>query len=376
MSAIDTAGGSTDPGEFINYESVSRPLPLLLRMFEGLNTGDFEIKRTSDGITYNNAGSNITNCNTTTAPYCNDDSDPLYARIAGSLANNGCMVFIGPRGKTYADVDYWEVCFRRAYNNGTVITGGTVNSVYLMVYVSCNGGWNNIASALTMPSPRVTDDPILRLDTNTFGIEGVAALNGFVTLSETTAPGAGFTMHNKGGDALYFSFRIDWVQHDTLDRFSADPSKRDLYHPIISVERGENTTCNCDSLVDATLIDTIGATQPIGACSRFGDGKTTMLTSSPWGLIGFLPTSGRTIATRLGKNTVSGNEPLNPFMYSRSGGLGSSRGSGQKGIGTHFWAAGEKHVFGDTPYVTSPGDRPYYCAGDLVFRNAGKKIYR
>jgi len=376
MTTIDTATGSVDPGPFVNYESKNYVLPLLLRMFQGLNTGDFEIKRTSDGITYTNAGNNITNCLSTTGDYANDDSDPAYARIAGSLANTGAVVFIGPRGKTYADVDYWELCFRRANTASGLGLTGIMGAIPLTVSVSCNGGWNNISSALAMPTPRTAGDPVTRID-GTFGIDELMALNGFVTSGETTAPGAGFTIHIKGGEQVLFSLRIDWVQHDTLDRLSSDVAKRDLYHPTVTVEGwAANQPCVAEYMAQATLTDLPLANGGIGACTRFGNGLTTTCVAVPWALVGFVPASGNTAGSRIGKNTISGNEPLNPHCYIRPGGVGSARGAGQKGVGSHFWFAGEAHTFGDTPYITSPGDRPYFCARDVVFRNAGQKIYR
>lgn len=378
MTILDTAGGSVDPGPLVNYESRNKVLPLLLRMFQGLHTGDFEIKRSSDGITFNNSGNIITSVASYTGDYMNDGLDPITptkVKIAGSLANQGSQVYIGPRGKTHADVDYWEVCF---FVSGT--TQETVTGFSMQIWVSCNGGWNNISSATAMPSPRVAGDPVLRVDQNNFGSssgDAVEVLNGFVTSGETSAPGSGFTIHLKGSEVVLFSFRIDWVQHDSLDRYSTDPAKRDLYHPTITVEGwGGNDVCVSESMAVAPFIDTPLGNYGMGACTRFGDGLTTVCVAVPWTLRGSIPSSGNVCASRIGKNTISGNEPLNPPCYIRPGGIGSARGSGQKGVGTHFWFTGEAHTFGDTPYVENPGDRPFFVCRDVVFRNAGKKIYR
>lgn len=378
MALIDAAGGSVDPGSFINYESRNKVLPLLLRMFQGLHTGDFEIKRTSDGITFSNSGNIITNVANYTGDYMNDGLDPITPtkeKIAGSLANHGAQVYIGPRGKTYADVDYWEVCF---FVSGTVQE--LISNFTMQIWVSCNGGWNDISSATAMPTPRVAGDPVKRIDTNSFGASGgdaVEVLNGFVTSGETSAPGAGFTIHLKGADTVLFSLRIDWVQHDTLDRLSADANKRDLYHPTITVEGwGGNDVCVSETMALATSIDSPIGNVGLGACTRFGNGLTTVCVAVPWAVRGFIPNNGNVSSSRIGKNSISGNEPLNPPCYIRPGGIGAERGSGQKGVGTHFWFAGEAHTFGDTPYVTNPGDRPFFVCRDVVFRNAGKKIYR
>lgn len=350
MSIIDTATGAR-PGSCCNYD-LAQFLDWLLRFKDvAVTGGDFEVSRATDGITYTNDPSDdlITSTLTETGDHLGDDSDPLYSRIAGSLANIGSGFGLRPADP---GLPLFEVYFRTE--------SGSTGNIFIKSHVSCKGGFQNLASPGQEPVPVIAGDVVTR--TWNVGIPGALRSNGFCTSGEDH-PGFAFTAHIPGSDSIYASFVAEYCQPDTLDDDDPDTAKRDTYPWCVRfAAAGGTTDLTKDVLGNLSTIEAAGGS---GWCTCFGDGLTTHV----------LAGNGERASAR-GRNTVSGREALVPLMFERPTSAGITRGGGWKGCSTWLTWCAAAHRFGENGNETSPTARERFAAGDVYLRCTGREIER
>lgn len=340
-SIIGTAGGVISPGIKVNRDDGA--LGNMLGAIELLRTGAFRVKASSDGITFSNTTSIITNTSLSTPGLLNDDSAPAYARIAGSLGNIGAMVIIAPLA-SYAQ--QFELCFE-------IVSGfsGAVNCRMSVAF----GGFQAITIAGRCPDPITAGDQQIRLGggTNaapigTLALHDNGRMNAWVTDNVNTEPAFDINMHLQGSDYVQFRMVCDYTVDST--RNSLDPSPYIVGACIGSeVTQLAMYTANADSPNVGSFACKFGTAKTTG-CQGIGlhggDGS------------GFFAGNG-------GTDTLNSREALFPVIYHRFPFMSVTQGGGSKGVSRYFKWISLPHPLGYMGNETAANSREYYSYGDL-----------